>query len=85
MSLFVIDVQFNDAVYPTEIEIFETYNPGAVVRILAFNSDEKTTEINIYDRYIAVFFVESNNHLPNCMQKNYTVHSTSTQVNYSTS
>ena len=62
-----VDVQFNDAVYPTEIEIFETYNPGAVVRILAFNNEETTvtTENSIYDRSVH-YFVKSNSHLPNC-------------------
>jgi hypothetical protein len=39
-------------VYPTEIEIFETYNPGAVVRILAFNSNAEITDI--HNRYTFV-------------------------------
>jgi len=30
-----LDLQFAGIVYPTNIEILETYNPGAVVRILA--------------------------------------------------
>jgi len=30
-----VDLQFADIVHPTKIEILETYNPGAVVRILA--------------------------------------------------
>ncbi|KAJ7382781.1 F-box and leucine-rich repeat protein 4 [Desmophyllum pertusum] len=33
-----VDLQFVDFVYPTKIEILETYNPGAVVRILALES-----------------------------------------------
>lgn len=33
-----LDLQFADFVYPTKIEIVETYNPGAVVRILALES-----------------------------------------------
>ena len=33
-----LDLQFVDFVYPTKIEILETYNPGAVVRILALES-----------------------------------------------
>ena len=33
-----LDLQFVDLVYPTKIEILETYNPGAVVRILALES-----------------------------------------------
>ncbi|KAL9967950.1 hypothetical protein ACROYT_G026265 [Oculina patagonica] len=33
-----VDLQFADFVYPTKIEIVETYNPGAVVRILALES-----------------------------------------------
>ncbi len=31
------DIKFGTAVFPTKVEIFETYNPGAVVRILATN------------------------------------------------
>lgn len=30
-----VEIQFQHAVYPTEIKIFETYNPGAVVKIMA--------------------------------------------------
>lgn len=30
-----VEIQFKSAVYPTEIKIFETYNPGAVVKIMA--------------------------------------------------
>lgn len=30
-----LDLEFKDYVIPTKIEILETYNPGAVVRILA--------------------------------------------------
>lgn len=33
-----VDLQFVHLVYPTKIEILETYNPGAVVRILALES-----------------------------------------------
>ena len=40
MTLLIcfLDLQFVDLVYPTKIEILETYNPGAVVRILALES-----------------------------------------------
>ena len=31
----ISEIQFKCAVYPTEIKIFETYNPGAVVKIMA--------------------------------------------------
>ena len=34
-----LDLEFADLVYPTKIEILETYNPGAVVRILALDSE----------------------------------------------
>lgn len=34
-SCHFLDLQFADIVHPTKIEILETYNPGAVVRILA--------------------------------------------------
>ena len=34
-----LDLLFQDKVYPTKIEILETYNPGAVVRVLACNFD----------------------------------------------
>jgi len=33
-----VDLQFINFVYPTKIDILETYNPGAVVRILALES-----------------------------------------------
>lgn len=33
-----LDLQFVHLVYPTKIDILETYNPGAVVRILALES-----------------------------------------------
>lgn len=32
---FIIDLEFQEYVIPTKIEILETFNPGAVVRILA--------------------------------------------------
>ncbi|XP_059050959.1 F-box/LRR-repeat protein 4 [Achroia grisella] len=31
-----VEVSFHDAVYPLEVSVFETYNPGALVRIWAF-------------------------------------------------
>ncbi|XP_027048979.1 F-box/LRR-repeat protein 4-like [Pocillopora damicornis] len=33
-----VDLQFEESVYPTKIEILETYNPGAVVGVLALES-----------------------------------------------
>uniref|UniRef100_T1ITN6 F-box domain-containing protein n=1 Tax=Strigamia maritima TaxID=126957 RepID=T1ITN6_STRMM len=33
-----IDLKFEQLVYPIRIDIYETYNPGSVVRILAFNA-----------------------------------------------
>ena len=42
----VLDLEFQEYVIPTKIEILETYNPGAVVRVLALlrgssNSDKQ--------------------------------------------
>ena len=36
-----LDLQFAKIVYPAKIEILETYNPGAVVRILALELGTK--------------------------------------------
>ncbi|XP_046846499.1 F-box/LRR-repeat protein 4-like [Xenia sp. Carnegie-2017] len=41
LSQDFIDIRYSYSVYPTKIEIFETYNPGAVVRILACDSETK--------------------------------------------
>ena len=38
--ILFLDIQFKHYVFPTKIEIFETYNPGAVVRILALLRDK---------------------------------------------
>lgn len=38
--LFLV-IQFEDFVYPSQIYIFETYNPGAVVKVWAFTITEK--------------------------------------------
>ena len=35
------ELQYSTALIPTEIRIYETYHPGAVVRILACNTDPK--------------------------------------------
>ena len=35
LYFFIIDLEFQEYVIPTKIEILETFNPGAVVRILA--------------------------------------------------
>ena len=37
LAFFILDLCFSTAVYPERIDIYETYNPGAVVRILACN------------------------------------------------
>lgn len=34
-------VEFEDFVFPSEVSIYETYNPGAVVKLWAFTIDEK--------------------------------------------
>lgn len=34
-------VEFEDFVFPNEIRIYETYNPGAVVKLWAFTIDER--------------------------------------------
>lgn len=33
-----LELEFEYAVHPTKIEIWETYNPGTIVRILACDS-----------------------------------------------
>lgn len=33
-----IEVTFAQKVHPTDLKVYETYNPGSIVRILAFNS-----------------------------------------------
>ena len=33
------ELKFSETVYPTKIDIYETYNPGSVVRILAADCD----------------------------------------------
>ena len=38
MSYFS-ELKFAEAVYPTKVDIYETYNPGSVVRILAADCD----------------------------------------------
>lgn len=35
------ELQFNTSVVPSAIHIYETYHPGAVVKILACNADSK--------------------------------------------
>ena len=41
---FQTELQYDKSVVPTSIHIYETYHPGAVVKILACNADpqEKT-------------------------------------------
>lgn len=36
------DLEYEQAVYPIEICIYETYNPGSVIRIWAANLEQKT-------------------------------------------
>lgn len=36
-----IDVAFEQSVYPFRVSIYETYNPGTVVRIWAKNDNQK--------------------------------------------
>ncbi len=36
---FFSELRFQHAVHPTKIEIFETYNPGCIVKILACDVD----------------------------------------------
>jgi len=39
------ELQYKEPVIPTQIDIYETYHPGAVVRILVCNADpEKKTK-----------------------------------------
>lgn len=40
LSTFInyLELEFEYAVHPTKIEIWETYNPGTIVRILACDS-----------------------------------------------
>jgi len=37
MIFYFEDIEFRDAVYPIRVSIFETYNPGSVIRIWAQN------------------------------------------------
>lgn len=41
--LYLSVVEFEDFVFPSEISIYETYNPGAVVKLWAFTINEKWT------------------------------------------
>ena len=47
ISVFIVsfqinaELQYNTSVVPTSIHIYETYHPGAVVKILACNADPK--------------------------------------------
>ena len=46
-SSFLIDLYFPDAVNLERIDIYETYNPGAIVRILGCN--KAPHQASIYD------------------------------------
>lgn len=37
----IAELQYKTSVIPTSIHIYETYHPGAVVKILACNADPK--------------------------------------------
>ncbi len=39
VTFYFPELRFKHAVFPTKIEIFETYNPGCIVRILACDVD----------------------------------------------
>lgn len=39
------ELQYSTSVVPTSIHIYETYHPGAVVKILACNADPKESTI----------------------------------------
>jgi len=41
MIFYFEDIEFYDAVYPIRVSIFETYNPGSVIRIWAQNLKNK--------------------------------------------
>lgn len=42
-------IQFEDYVYPQQIYIFETYNPGAIVKLWSFTIDERWICLWEYD------------------------------------
>ncbi|XP_068749204.1 F-box/LRR-repeat protein 4-like isoform X2 [Montipora capricornis] len=51
-----VDLEFKDCVIPTDIEILETYNPGAVVRILALLNDKSdSTQANCSKRWTTLW------------------------------
>jgi F-box/leucine-rich repeat protein 4 len=39
--IFLLDLYFEYKVYPVKIYIYETYNPGAIVRIWAYDGQTK--------------------------------------------
>lgn len=41
ISSFLSVVEFEEFVFPSEISIYETYNPGAIVKLWAFTINEK--------------------------------------------
>ena len=40
--LYVLELWFDEKVFPTKIEIYETFNPGTIVKILACDADPFT-------------------------------------------
>ena len=42
LSIYYTELSFHEAVYPLKLEIYETYNPGCVVKILACDRSEDT-------------------------------------------
>jgi len=43
LCFFCVELGFEDKVYPLKVKVYETYNPGAVVRILC--CDKSKTEL----------------------------------------
>jgi F-box/leucine-rich repeat protein 4 len=41
--MFVSELSYEESVYPIAVQIYETYNPGAVVRIMACESEAGTS------------------------------------------
>lgn len=43
---FLSDISFETPVIPKAFHILETYNPGSVIRILAFDGNDTDTDAN---------------------------------------
>lgn len=62
------ELQYDTSVMPTAIHIYETYHPGAVVKILACNADPKERTVKksgeveyVYNVYSQKFSLGENN------------------------